>query len=115
MNDMAPSAGYSELRRMLVEASQALARLDADRLEEMAHYCEALVSNIDLPAEQGCASRFSSGEAGRALFRFKRVLNATGANRTILRSLCGGTSAPLEYRPLAAGAGSTVEGPHGDH
>ncbi len=99
---------------MLVEASQALARLDADRLEEIAHCCEALVSNLDLPARQGCAPRFSSGEDGRAVLRFKRVINATRANRTILRSLCGGTSAPLEYGPLPVGVGSTVESQHGD-
>jgi len=31
------------LKAILLEVSHTLARLDADRLEEMARYCEALI------------------------------------------------------------------------
>src|ERR1700687_3627077 len=49
-----------ELKSMLVEASHALAHLDADRLEEMALSCAALVCDVD---GKRCGSK-TQGKSG---------------------------------------------------
>jgi hypothetical protein len=77
-----------EMKALVVEASLALARLDADRLEELALSCRAL--NRDLAAgsghermEMARASRESSGE----MAVFERVLEATRANLDVMSRL----------------------------
>jgi hypothetical protein len=54
LQEMGESGGRPKLKELVVEASRALARLDADRLEEFALSCQAL--NRDLvrrdPAQQ---------------------------------------------------------------
>jgi hypothetical protein len=112
---MVLSATYPELRRTLVEASEALARLDADRLEEMALSCEALVSGGEQRDGSGCELNCAASDTARELSILGRVIDATKTNLTVLRSLRDRKCARLEYGPLPAGAVSTVEGRHGDH
>lgn len=54
MLEMGEHRGRPKLKELVIEASRALARLDADRLEELALSCQAL--NRDLvrsdPAQQ---------------------------------------------------------------
>lgn len=78
-----------ELRELAIEASLALARLDAERLEELALSCQALEydSAHDSPAER----KELAGEARAAMEDiavFGGVLEATGANLDVLRSVC---------------------------
>ena len=73
---------HPELKELVVEASRALARLDADRLEELALSCQAL--NRDLaPAERRRSGRCwlaRLSEAAGDMAVFARVLEATRAN-----------------------------------
>jgi hypothetical protein len=75
----------SELKALVVEASRALARLDADRLEELALSCKAL--NRDLtPAnrqELACQAREAAGD----MAVFARVLEVTRANLGVMNRL----------------------------
>ena len=86
------------LKELVVEASRALALLDADRLEELALSCQAL--NRDLTQADAEARAALAREAQAAtgdLAVFGRVLEVTRANLNVmnrLRELRGG---PLEY------------------
>jgi len=77
-----------ELKALVVEASLALARLDADRLEELALSCQAL--NRDLSAWSG-QQRAEMAREGRELTGemavFERVLEATRANLDVMSRL----------------------------
>jgi len=77
-----------ELRDIVVEASRALAHLDADRLEELASSCQAL--NRDLPKATGVAHPELVAQALGAqsdMQTFARVLDATRANLEVIRRL----------------------------
>jgi hypothetical protein len=86
------------LKELVVEASRALALLDADRLEELALSCQAL--NRDLTqtdAEARAALAREAQAAARDMAVFGKVLEGTRANLNVmnrLRELRGG---PLEY------------------
>ena len=70
-----------ELRALVVEASLALARLDADRLEELALSCQAL--NRDLSGWSGQEQMEMARERRELtgeMAVFERVLEATRAN-----------------------------------
>lgn len=81
-------ARQPELKEIVVEASRALAHLDADRLEELATSCQAL--NRDLPvassperAELARQARAAKGD----LQAFAGVLEATRSNLEVIRRL----------------------------
>ena len=111
-----------ELREVVVAASLALARLDADRLEELALSCRAL--NWDLAAVTGDGraelarqARESAGE----MAVLGRVLEATRANLNVTRRLRELREGPLEYggrtAPRLAGPGywGLTGNGHGNH
>jgi hypothetical protein len=99
-----------ELKALVVEASLALARLDADRLEELALSCRAL--NRDLSAwsreERGETARQSRETAGEMAV-FERVLEATRANLEVMSRLRELHEGQREYggslRPGLSGGG----------
>lgn len=87
-----------------MEASRALARLDADRLEELALSCQAL--NRDLAGERDRAHGSAAERAALALEAkdtvremavFARVLEATRANLNVMNRLRELRAARLEY------------------
>ena len=104
-----------ELKELVVEASGALARLDATRLEELALSCQALTRarNPEDAGERELLAR-QAREAEADLAVFARVLAATRANLNVmmrLRELRGGR---LEYTERQARGGAGAEGVHGD-
>jgi hypothetical protein len=77
-----------ELRALVVEASLALARLDADRLEELALSCQAL--NRDLSGWSGQEQMEMARERRELtgeMAVFERVLEATRANLDVMSRL----------------------------
>ena len=117
MNSSSPTITWTakpELKDALVEASHALAQLDADRLEEMASYCTTLVGDQTAahctPASLDLACR----EAWKEMAIFMRVLEATRANLNVMRRLREIHTARLEYSMGAVGVLSGG-GDHGDH
>lgn len=95
---------HPKLKALVVEASAALARLDAGRLEELALSCQAL--NGALPERDSAqtdeaarmALRLEAREAEGDMAVFARVLEVTRANLNVmnrLRKLC---AIELEYR-----------------
>ena len=89
---------HPELKELVVEASRALARLDADRLEELALSCQAL--NRDL-VKAGGPKRADlidqSREAEGDIRIFSRVLEATRSNLHVVNRLRELREGRLEY------------------
>lgn len=98
---------HPELRELVVEASRALARLDAGRLEELALCCQALNRDLEIT---GVVSRSDlarqAGDTRHDLAVFGRVIEATRANIAVvnrIRALRAGRS--LAYGEYEARSG----------
>lgn len=79
---------HPELKQLVVEASRALARLDADRLEELALSCQALNQALTpMSPDQRKTLARQSREAAGDMATFARVLDATRANLNVMNRL----------------------------
>jgi hypothetical protein len=76
-----------QLRELVVEASLALARLDAERLEELALSCQALNRDLAGLGEARRDIKRQAGEASGEMAVFGRVLDATRANLEVMNRL----------------------------
>lgn len=104
-----------ELKEVVVEASLALARLDADRLEELALCCQAL--NRDLVAVSDSERKETARQAREAagdLAVLGRVLDGTRANLEVMAQARDRRAARLEYGCLC-GSWALAENGNGDH
>jgi ABC-type transporter Mla subunit MlaD len=89
-----------QLQALVIEASQALARLDADRLEELALCCQALNRELTpIPHQRRAELADQSRRAAAGMALLARVLEATRANLNVMSRLRDLRRAPLEYRP----------------
>jgi len=116
MQDWEKGDAGPELKELVAEASQALARLDADRLEELALSCRIL--NRDLIA--GSAERRAelvrqAGDAREKMALFGRVLDVTRANLNVMNRLKELREVRLEYGAEGASCWAPTENRHGDH
>jgi aminopeptidase N len=89
---------HPQLKELVVEASRSLARLDADRLEELALSCQALNRNL-APAsrEERATLARQAREAAGDMATFARVLEATRANLNVMNRLRELRAGRLEY------------------
>ncbi|MDE3186066.1 MAG: hypothetical protein KGM96_00915 [Acidobacteriota bacterium] len=96
-----------ELKEVVEEASQALSRLDAERLEELAFSCHALnrCLTADNAVERAARAR-EAREAARAMAVFARVMEATRANISLMNRMGKLRAGTLEYGPGLTGNGS---------
>lgn len=111
-----------ELRELVVEASLALAQLDAERLEELALSCQALNRGLTPAGELERAERVRQAhEAQGALAVLGRVLEATRANLEVMNRLRDRGGSRLEYAGLSSQASASpapwalAETGHGNH
>ena len=124
MQEIGGRHGHPKLKELVVEASRALSRLDADRLEELALCCQALNRDLaqnELSQQDGdarAALALECKEAKGDMAVFARVLEATRANMDVmsrLRELRTGRleylQGPMEYGgPQASGLRRTESG-----
>ncbi|MGB9408216.1 MAG: hypothetical protein WCA89_11810 [Terracidiphilus sp.] len=123
MQEIGERHGRPLLKELVVEASQALARLDAERLEELALSCQALNRELERgDAADRQALAFESKEAAGDMAVFARVLEATRANLNVMNRLRELRAGRLEYREgrLAYGESQVqqwrrTESRHGDN
>jgi len=104
------------LKELVVEASRALARLDAERIEELALSCRAL--NRDLATMDGDARRMLFPQAKAAvqdMAVFARVLEATRSNLDVMHRLRERRMGQLEYRESSRPGWRRAESGHGDN
>ena len=107
-------ARHPELKEIVVEASRALAHLDADRLEELASSCQAL--NRDLPATMSFPHPELIEQVRAAqndMATFAHVLDATRANLDVIRRLREIRMGRRDYAGKPADGWSEMEGAHG--
>jgi hypothetical protein len=110
-----------KLKELVVEASRALARLDAGRLEEMALSCQALNRDLALgyPGEMNRETRAllraESKEAVGEMAVFARVLEATRANLHVMNRLRELSEGRLEYGLPHEQHWRRTESGHGDN
>jgi aminopeptidase N len=107
---------HAALKELVVEASRALARLDADRLEELALSCQELNRNT-APAdtEQGRERARQAREAKGDMAVFARVLEATRANLDVMTRLRDLRAGRMEYGERQARGWLPTESGHGDN
>lgn len=107
---------HPELKELVVEASRALARLDADRLEELALSCQALNRELKpvRPEDRSLLAR-QAHEAAGDMTTFARVLEATRANLDVMNRLRDLRAGRLEYGNIPARGASGKERGHGDN
>lgn len=89
---------HPELKELVVEASRSLARLDADRLEELALSCQALNrARTPLRTDEREVLARQAHEAARDMKIYARVLDATRANLNVMNRLQELRANRLEY------------------
>jgi len=116
MQELGTRRQHADLKELVVEASRALARLDSDRLEELALSCQAL--NRDLAPEgtgRGAEMYRQALEAKGDMAVFARVLEATRANLDVMNRLRELRTGRLEYGERLARGWPRTEGGHGDN
>jgi hypothetical protein len=108
---------HPKLKELVVEASRALARLDADRLEELALSCRALnrdlAHGLDTDARTAMATEAKGAVGDMAVF--SRVLEATRANLNVINRLRELRAGRLEYRELHVQGWPQTGSRHGDN
>jgi aminopeptidase N len=106
---------HSELKQLVVEASRALARLDAERLEELALSCQALNRGLaPVNAEERETLARQAREAASDMAVFARVLEATRANLNVMNRLLELRAGRLEYGEAQARGWAGTESGHGN-
>lgn len=107
---------HPDLKQLVIEASRALAQLDAGRLEELALSCQALNRDLMNSGVEGRAwlagqARMASGD----MAVFARVLEATWNNLGVINRLRDLRAGPLEYGERHAPGWVSTEIRHGDN
>jgi hypothetical protein len=116
MERMGERRRQPQMKELVVEASRALARLDADRLEELALSCQAL--NRALPPaspEDGRALVAEARDAAGEMAVFARVLEATRANISVMNRLRELRAGRVEYGGQPGVRCFRTESGHGDN
>lgn len=108
-----------DLKELVMEASRALATLDAARLEELALSCEAFNRELATagPEDRVLLERQARAARGEMAV-LGRVLEGTRGNLTVMNRLGELRAGRLEYGERAAAtdcAWTPPEGGHGDN
>ena len=116
MRELEGGGRHPKLKELVVEASQALARLDAERLEEMALSCRALNRDLEhMDAGGRTELVLEAREARGDMAVFARVLEATRANLNVMNRLRELRMGRLEYGQPQAPEWRQTESGHGDN
>jgi hypothetical protein len=116
MEETEPLWAHPELKKLLAEATRALARLDASRLEELVLSCRALnraLTPLD-PGQRALLVR-QAREASADMAVFGRVLEATRANLEVMNRLRELRQGRLEYSAAEGRKWAGTESAYGDN
>jgi aminopeptidase N len=87
-----------ELKQIVQQASHALARLDADRLEDLAASCAALKRDVHLAdAMERAQLAREAQQAAADMAVFAHILEATRSNLAVMRRLRDLRQGRIEY------------------
>jgi hypothetical protein len=96
-----------QLRELVTAASRALAHLDAEQLEELAHCCRLLNDCRPEGKDDGRALAQQAREAAAEMAVLGRVLEATRSNLYVMGRLRAPGSSRMEYCEYAGRASGT--------
>lgn len=99
------------LKALVTEAVQALGKLDANRLEELAISCRVL--NSDPAAAMRAIPESDLRSAGTEMAALARVLEATRANLDVMNRLREFHARRMEYKSAQSAADGGAEVIHG--
>ena len=116
MHELGAGGEHPELKELVVEASQALARLDSVRLEELALSCQALNRCLQ-SAGVGERNRLArqARDAAADMAVFTRVLDVTRSNLQVMNRLRELRMGRLEYSEQQARGWIGGRSGHGDN
>jgi len=104
-----------ELKKLVVDASCALARLDTARLEELALSCQALNGSLEtLSVKDRTALARQARDAQNDMAVFGRVLQATSANLSVMNRLRELRMENIEYSERQARGDGAAEANYGN-
>jgi hypothetical protein len=116
MQEFRARRAHPELKKLVAEASRALACLDADRLEELALCCQALNRDwIPGDTQQRAELARQAREASGDMVVFARVIEATSANLNVMNRLRELRAERLEYSEVQARGWAQTGSEHGDN
>ena len=116
MQDIVPPRDHPRLKHVVAEASHALARLDAARLEELALSCRVLNRDIEAFGAEDCMRlNREAREATGEMAVFARVLEVTRGNLNLMNRLRDLRAGRLEYSEAQARGWPRAESSHGDN
>ncbi|MGA9670238.1 MAG: hypothetical protein WBQ94_13580 [Terracidiphilus sp.] len=105
-----------ELKELVAEASQALARLDSNRLEELALSCQALNRDFSpVIGENRATMTRQAREVMGEMAVFARVLEATRSNLNVMKRLRELRQGRPEYGESQAREWVQTESGHGNN
>jgi hypothetical protein len=109
MQELEATVANPELKKLVVEASRALALLDAPRLEALAVSCDALNRNLDsMSVNEKRELARQAREAQADMSVLKRVLEVTRANQNVMRRLREMRERRLEYSERLVRASANI-------
>jgi len=107
---------HPALKELVVQASQALAHLDADRLEELALSCQALNRDLNLADKlERKTLQAQALETRGEMSVLARVLEATRDNLNVLHGLREQSLGRLEYCENQVRGWVPTESGHGNN
>ena len=107
---------HPDLKQLVIEASRALAQLDASRLEELALSCQALNQTLGASgAESRSGLAIQARKARGDMAVFARILEATRCNLGVINRLRELRAGRLEYGERPAHGWAPAEIRHGDN
>jgi hypothetical protein len=117
MQDLEAGHTNPQLKELVVAASQALARMDTPRLEELAHSCRMLnqAAMVEGNAKERKLLAQQARDATADMAVFARVLDATRANLNVMNRLRELREGRLEYTERQARGDTATEAGHGEH
>jgi hypothetical protein len=116
MQDFSARRAHPELKKLVVEASRALACLDADRLEELALCCQALNRDwVPGDAQQQAELTRQARDAAGDMAVFAKVIAATKANLQVMNRLRDLRAGRLEYSEMQARGWAPPGSGHGNN
>lgn len=106
-----------ELRDVVVEASRALAHLNADRLEELSSSCEALNRGFrtEVPRAEKAKLVRQCRAARDEMAVFARILDVTRTNLDVIHRLREISMGHREYGDQREHSWTVLENAHGIH
>jgi aminopeptidase N len=105
-----------ELKQLVTDASRALARLDAGRLEELALSCQALNRELAVASDENRVELARQAhQAAGEMAAFAKVLDMTRGNLNVMFRLQQLRSGRLEYGERPAGEWTPPGSGHGNN